>query len=363
MLLLPSEPHYADFGMPTVHTPMDVAAFSTVATSTSDAASSFDVLSTVAEEVGSTLKRLPDEETWGQPPKRRVRAKPDGRCQIRAVLHAAGVPLPAGIGCILTDDSRSARSYIQQTRAAAAERVKAAMQEDETLQMIVTCDFPDDQYETFDDWVDAMGSDDTEVDNSSLWHGGGQWLLYGLGLLLQVTIEVTSLHPVPFDEGVGFTATGSQDIVAGGERRIYLAMLHDDVGAPDHFDVLTPIEPAEGMEDDNDATMRDAVLPDTMEVHCSPPEAEVDAPSGASSSISCGGAQRADHDSVGDVARAVVLECLDAACEECDDDCCWVRTRESEGLFIPDASLEAESSWRDWALGLVSCRPTSLTIA
>lgn len=88
------------------------------------------------------------------------------------------------------------------------------------LAMIVSCDFPDERYESFDEWLEAMGTDDIEVDNSSLWYGGGQWLLYGLGLLLEVTIEVTSLHPAPYGEGQGYIAAGAQEIVAGGARRI-----------------------------------------------------------------------------------------------------------------------------------------------
>ena len=51
--------------------------------------------------------------------------------------------------------------------------------------MIVAADFPDEQYADFDAWAAAMASDDTEAPTSPLWHGGGQWLLYGLGLVLR----------------------------------------------------------------------------------------------------------------------------------------------------------------------------------
>lgn len=125
-----------------------------------------------------------------------------------------------GVSCILTEDNRTAREHIQRVRSAAARKVKDATLEDETLAMIVSCSFPDERYESFEEWLEAMDTDDTDSDNSSLWHGGGHWLLYGLGLLLEVTIEVTSMYPVPFDEGSGFTAASSQDIVVGGERRI-----------------------------------------------------------------------------------------------------------------------------------------------
>ena len=81
----------------------------------------------------------PDEETWGNPPKRRVRAKPDGRCQIRAVLHASKHALPLGVTDILTDDSREARDFIRRIRSEAAQKLQAATEADETLQMIVSC--------------------------------------------------------------------------------------------------------------------------------------------------------------------------------------------------------------------------------
>ena len=59
--------------------------------------------------------------------------------------------------------------------------------------MIVGADFPDEQYADFDAWAAAMASDDTEAPTSPLWHGGGQWLLYGLGLVLRCKILITSL--------------------------------------------------------------------------------------------------------------------------------------------------------------------------
>jgi hypothetical protein len=189
-----------------------------------------------------TLKRQQQDDLIGSPPKRRMRAKPDGRCQIRASLHAACAPLPEGISCILDDDSLAAREFIKQTRMAAAQKVKEEVDADETLAMIVGCDFPDELYDSFDEWIEAMGTDDTQADSSTLWHGGGQWLLYGLGKLLNVTVEVTSLYP-DLVSGSGFFAGGTLDVVQAGDRTIHLAMLHDDDGAPDHFDVLMPVDP------------------------------------------------------------------------------------------------------------------------
>ena len=60
--------------------------------------------------------------------------------------------------------------------------------------MVVGADFPDEQYADFDEWAAAMASDDTDAPTSPLWHGGGQWLLYGLGLVLRGKIVITSMY-------------------------------------------------------------------------------------------------------------------------------------------------------------------------
>ena len=107
--------------------------------------------------------------------------------------------------------------------------------------MVVGADFPDEQYADFDEWVIAMASDDTDAPTSPLWHGGGQWLLYGLGLVLRCKIVITSLYP-DLVAGTGFIDGATCEVVLAGDadsRVVRLAMLHDDDGCPDHFDVLT----------------------------------------------------------------------------------------------------------------------------
>ena len=165
--------------------------------------------------------------------------------------------------------------------------------------MVVGADFPDEQYADFDEWAAAMASDDTDAPTSPLWHGGGQWLLYGLGLVLRCKIVITSMYkttdltltltltltlllsltvaliPTPtltlsltlaltlhltltltptltltrypdLVAGTGFVDGATHEVVLAGDadgRVVRLAMLHDDDGCPDHFDVLTEASP------------------------------------------------------------------------------------------------------------------------
>ena len=353
------------------------------------------------------IKRPPifhEEESWGEPPKRRLRAKPDGRCQVRAVLHACCHDLPPGVSSILTDDSRDARSFICKIRADAAIKLREATEEDETLQMIIAASFPDERYDSFEEWVEYMGSDDTEERTSTLWHGGGQWLLYGLGILLSVTIEVTSLYPLPYDVGSGFMQGGSQDVVAAGDRRVHLAMLHDDEGIPDHFDVLEPAETISGAEDapspvaTSDAVSAGATAdeaPDSLTVDTG--RAITDAPMADGETaaelvvdsnhaavvgavVRCflesalGSAAGPDSDlPIEDVSasparwRGEVANATVACPQQSVDD-------EGTGLLMVAAAVEADevcqvgdaqaavpsSTWRDWAFGLM-CRADSAT--
>jgi hypothetical protein len=183
------------------------------------------------------------EAARARPTHKRLLSKPDGRCAVRSALHGSSYPLPEGISDILADDSVKARGLIREVRTQAAQALKAAMEGDETLHMVVSADFPDEAYEDVDSWAEAMASDDTEAPTSPLWHGGGQWLLYGLGLVLKCTLSVTSFHP-DLVAGTGFIEMGSHEVVAAGERVVRLAMLHDDDGVPDHFDVLVEDESA-----------------------------------------------------------------------------------------------------------------------
>ena len=199
--------------------------------------------SPIVVSVGLKRPATPKEAPTGvaakpRPSWKRVLSKPDGRCCIRAVLHGCGAPLPAGIHDILNDDSTAARVHIKEVRERAAAAVKAKMAEDEELQMIVGADFPDEFYEDFDSWAEAMALDDTEHPTSCLWRGGGQWLLYGLGLVFELRLAVVSMYPDLFEGAGHWIEGGSQDVVAAGERVVRLAMMHDDEGMPDHFDVL-----------------------------------------------------------------------------------------------------------------------------
>ena len=65
---------------------------------------------------------------------RRRLAKPDGRCAVRSTLYGAAHPLPESVTDILTESSVAACAFIREMRTQAAEALKAAMDEDETLQ-------------------------------------------------------------------------------------------------------------------------------------------------------------------------------------------------------------------------------------
>ena len=189
------------------------------------------------EAESEAARARPNPSRW-----RRRLAKTDGRCAVRSTLYGAGHPLPETVADILTEDSVAAYAFIREIRRQSAQALKVAMDEDETLQMIVGADFPDEQYADFDEWATAMASDDTDAPTSPLWHGGGQWLLYGLGLLLRCQIVITSLYP-DLVSGTGFVDGATQEVVLAGERVVRLAMLHDDDGCPDHFDVFAEASP------------------------------------------------------------------------------------------------------------------------
>ena len=61
-------------------------------------------------------------------------ARPDGRCAVRSALYGANHPLPEGVTDILTESSAAAFALIREMRTKAAEALKVAMDEDETLQ-------------------------------------------------------------------------------------------------------------------------------------------------------------------------------------------------------------------------------------
>ena len=47
------------------------------------------------------------------------------------------------------------------------------MRQDEDLDCAVRWSFPDEAFESFEGWLEAQQSDDTERATSDLWHGGG----------------------------------------------------------------------------------------------------------------------------------------------------------------------------------------------
>merc|ERR1719502_701365 len=90
-------------------------------------------------------------------------------------------------------DSPAARSFIRETRCKAVSALKDRMDSDEDFDCVVRGSFPDERFDTFEAWVDAQQSDDTDSPTSELWQGGGQWLLYGLALSFRLQIFVHTL--------------------------------------------------------------------------------------------------------------------------------------------------------------------------
>jgi len=109
----------------------------------------------------------------------------------------------------------------------------------ENLDISVRYSFPDESYDTFDDWLAAQQSDDTADERSGLWHGGGEWVLYGLALLYEVrlvihTVDATKLECVGPAQG---TELVDARRTADGPA-VHLAALRTEDGTYDHFDVL-----------------------------------------------------------------------------------------------------------------------------
>lgn len=185
-------------------------------------------------------RRMPNDAA------RRVHTRADGRCLLRAVVHqlpASVAKLPPSIGSVLHDNHVECREYLSSVRRAASARVREACESDENLAAVVNATFPDERFESFDAWAETMEThDDTNDAVSCLWQGGGSWLVYGLGLLYECTISVTPLFPLPLGAGSGFSRGTTSEVVNGGSRRVGLAMLMNDDGEPDHFDVWAETE-------------------------------------------------------------------------------------------------------------------------
>ena len=80
-------------------------------------------------ESSEAARARPNPLRW-----RRRLARPDGRCGVRSALYGANHPLPEGVTDILTESSAAAFALIREMRTKAAEALKVAMDEDETLQ-------------------------------------------------------------------------------------------------------------------------------------------------------------------------------------------------------------------------------------
>lgn len=185
--------------------------------------------------VSPARRRLLQETKAQQGPSRelhRLKVRADGRCAVRAVL--AGASLSKKIGM---DDSSEARTTIRNMRIAATNALQARMANDADFEAVVRWSFPDESFETFEAWLDAQRSDDTDSAISTLWHGGGQWLLYGLGLHLHLKIVI---HSVDRSSLALVGPTKGTVLIDGGDGAtvVRLASLRDGDGAPDHFDLL-----------------------------------------------------------------------------------------------------------------------------
>ena len=190
-------------------------------------------LTPVAAPPPSQLYRLP------------VRA--DGRCSTRAVLAAAGVHPPEGGSSRSSDDF----AFIREQRLIAAECLASRMGDDDDLCAIVHGSFPDECYESYEDWHAAQLSDDTDQAISDLWRGGGEWVLYGLALYLRLKIVVHNVDATSRSL-IDASADGAELVDArpaeGGGTTVHLASMRADDGTPNHFDILLVDGPQPGCE-------------------------------------------------------------------------------------------------------------------
>ena len=95
-------------------------------------------------------------------PTHRIRVRADGRCAVRATLRAAGARPPPEVADAAMDGSHSARVYLRDIRRAAAEALLTKMKKDEEFDCAVRWSFPDEAFASFEEWLEAQQSDDTE---------------------------------------------------------------------------------------------------------------------------------------------------------------------------------------------------------
>ena len=161
----------------------------------------------------------------------------DGRCAVRACTG------------LRQGNSKQDRKQLREARMAAVACLAERMTEDTDLDVCVRCSFPDEEYESFEEWTKAMASDDTKDRVSTLWRGGGTWTLFGLALHLQARIYI---HNV--DGATGSLLDSSPEGVELFDARpeeggltLHLAAVRAEDGTPNHFDVLVQ-EPSVGAE-------------------------------------------------------------------------------------------------------------------
>ena len=88
---------------------------------------------------------------------------------------------------------RRSTEAIRDARIGAVDAVVRRMDDSAEFGDIVRASFPDENYNTFDEWLDAQMTYDVNEGISNLWQGGGQWILYGLGLFYSLQIYVHAL--------------------------------------------------------------------------------------------------------------------------------------------------------------------------
>lgn len=132
------------------------------------------------------------------------------------------------------DDTVEAREYLRDVRIAAVDALADRMARDAELDSFVRWSFPDEEYESYEDWIEAQRTDDSGSAVSTLWHGGGQWVLYALGLLHDLRIVV---HQIDRDTLAAQPGDGTE-VCRGDGAEVHLASLRNDDGTPDHFDML-----------------------------------------------------------------------------------------------------------------------------
>ena len=212
------------------------------------------IASSLVTETGPSALDTVAERARRSPPRKRphsyyrLRVREDGRCAVRAVMQAR-----SGSGTTIgTDSSVTALEAIRDARIGAVDAIVRRMDDSAEFGDIVRASFPDENYNTFDEWLDAQMTYDVNEGISNLWQGGGQWILYGLGLFYSLQIYVHALDGRT-NTFAGATAQSGTEVVdargqsdnthgsetEGAHNTVHLASIREgDFGLPYHYDVL-----------------------------------------------------------------------------------------------------------------------------